>query len=92
MTDNSDETTIARARRRAIELSGEECLAAARLEAETLIQALGRMPSVAEKLLLEQIAYFRVRLPRLRTWGQTRESERAARLLAKPPQGSQKRI
>jgi hypothetical protein len=82
MTDTTDEGPIARGRRRALELSGEECLAAARLEAEQLIQNLGRKPSVAEKLFLEEIAYLRVRVRRLRAWGQTREAEKAARLLA----------
>ena len=81
MTDNIDETTIGRARPRAQEL-GEESLASAKLEAEQLTQDLGRESSVTEKILLEQIAYLRVRVPRLRAWGQTREADKAARLLA----------
>jgi hypothetical protein len=82
MTDTTDETKIARDRRRAKELSGGECLGAARLEAEQLTQVLRRKPSVAEKLLLEEIAYLRVRVRRLRAWAQTREADKAARLLA----------
>jgi hypothetical protein len=46
MTDTTDETKIARDRRRANELSGGECLAAARLGAEQLIQYLGRVGRV----------------------------------------------
>jgi hypothetical protein len=82
MTDTTNETKIARNRRRALELRGEECLAAARLEAEQLIQGFGRKPSLTEKLLLDEIAYLRVRLRRLRAWGQTRDAEKVARLLA----------
>src|ERR1700683_3041859 len=82
MTETTNETKAARDRRRALELSDEECWAAARLMAEQLIQELGRKPSVAEKLLLEEIAYLRVRVRRLRAWGQTREAEKAARQLA----------
>jgi hypothetical protein len=82
MTDTTDEGPIARGRRRALELSGEECLAAARLQAEQLIQNLDRKPSVVEKILLEEIAYLRVRVQRLNAWGQTRLADKAARLLA----------
>jgi hypothetical protein len=81
MTDNSDEGPIARARRRAFEL-GEGCLALAKLEAEQLAQDLDRKPSFAEKLLLEQIAYFRVRVQKLRAWGRAREAEDTTKLLA----------
>jgi hypothetical protein len=81
MTDTTDETKIARDRRRAVELSGGECLAAARIEAEQLTQDLHRKAALGEKLLLDEIAFQRVWVRRLRAWGRIREAERAARLL-----------
>jgi hypothetical protein len=81
MIENSDEGPIARGRRRALEL-GEACLAQAELEAEQLAQDLGRKPTFAEKLLIEQIAYLSVRVRRLRAWGRSREADDTTRLLA----------
>jgi hypothetical protein len=82
MTKNLDEGPIARSRRRALEL-GEQCLALAKVEAERLIQEdLGRKPSLAEKLLLDEIACLKVRVARLREWGMVREADDTAKLLA----------
>jgi hypothetical protein len=81
MTKNSNVTAIARGRRRTFEL-GEECTAKAKLEAEQLTRDLGRKPSIAEKLLLEQVAYLTIRVRTLRAWSQTREAEDTTRLLA----------
>jgi hypothetical protein len=80
-TENSDEGPIARARRRAFEL-GEGCVSLAKSEAGQLASDLGRKPSFAEKLLLEQIAYLSVRVRRLRAWGRAREAEDTTKLLA----------
>lgn len=81
MTNSLDEGPIARNRRRALEL-GEQCLALAKIEAEQLFRDLGRKPSLAEKPLLEQIAYLTVRVRKLRELGQVREADDATRLLA----------
>lgn len=82
MTNTTDEGPIARAQRRALELSGEECLALAQLEAEQLVRDLGRTPSFAEQVLLEHVAYINVRIGKLREWGQHAEADKATRLLA----------
>jgi hypothetical protein len=81
MTDNIDETPIGRTRRRAFEL-GEGCLILAKIEAEQLVQNLGRTPSFAEKVLLEHVAYINVRIGKLREWCQHGEADKATRLLA----------
>ena len=81
MTNSLDEGPIARNRRRALEL-GEQCLALAKIEAEQLFRDLGRKPSLAEKPLLEQIAYLTVQVRKLRELGQVREADDATRLLA----------
>jgi hypothetical protein len=41
-----------------------------------------RKPSLAEKPLLERIAYLTVRVRKLTEWGQVREADDATRLLA----------
>jgi hypothetical protein len=78
---NTDERSIAGARRRAFEL-GEGCLILAKIEAERLAQSLGRTPSFGEKVLLEHVAYVNIRIGKLREWGLHGEAEKATRLLA----------
>jgi hypothetical protein len=81
MTDNIDETTIGRTRRRDFEL-GEGCLSQAKLEAKRLAQNLGRTPAFADEILVEPIAYLIIRSRTLRNWGLHGEADKATRLLA----------
>jgi hypothetical protein len=77
MTDNIDETTIGRTRRRAFEL-GEGCLS----QAKRLAQNLGRTSAFADEILVEPIAYLIIRSRTLRNWGLHGEADKATRLLA----------
>jgi hypothetical protein len=81
MSDNIDETTIGRTRRRAFEL-GEGCLSLAKLEAKRLAQNLGRTPAFADEILVEPLAYLIIRSKTLRNWGLHGEADKATRLLA----------
>jgi hypothetical protein len=82
MTDNSNEGTIARGRRRTREL-GEEILATAKREAEGFLQRLAREPTGTDRILIEHVAILDVRARTLRAWGRQTEADAVTLILMK---------
>jgi hypothetical protein len=79
---DSNEGSIARARRRARELD-EKCLVSAKREAERIIQRLGREPFDEERILIEHVAILDARTRTLRKWGKQKEADASTLILSK---------
>ena len=62
---------------------GGEGLELAKREAEQFIEDLGREPTGAERILIEQIAILDVRTRTLRAWGRQTEADAVTRILVK---------
>jgi hypothetical protein len=79
---NRNEGLIARAQRRNFELN-EQVLTLAKREAEEHVRSLGREPSGAERIAIEQICTLNVRSRALRRWGLQTEADSVAQILMK---------